>query len=126
MLYVIPNGVVCLVETWLCQGIVDSELYIPNYSVVRNRHGGGIAMYIPNSVKYSVGLFGLEFLLVTLHRCQLKISLGIFYRPPSSSNCIFDTLTDALLTTHQSCLSIIGDFNVNFKLITCIHIFYNF
>jgi len=47
--------VVCLVETWLCMDISDTEIYIPNYSFVRldrNRHGGGVAMYIRNSVSY--------------------------------------------------------------------------
>ena len=50
----IPD-VVCLVETWLCMDILDTELSIPNYSIVRldrNRHGGGVAMYIRNSVSY--------------------------------------------------------------------------
>ena len=41
--------VVCLVETWLCMDILETEISIPNYSIVRlyrNRHGGGVAMYI--------------------------------------------------------------------------------
>ncbi len=78
-------------------------------------------MYIHNSFKYSVLLSapsGLEFLLVTLIRNHFKISLGVFYRPPSSSNFIFNTFSDVLLSIHQSYLSnliICGDFNVNFN-----------
>ena len=42
-------AVVCPTETWLCSDIVDTELLIPNYTIVRldrNRHGGGAAIYI--------------------------------------------------------------------------------
>ena len=41
--------VVCIVETWLDENILESEISVDNYSVVRldrNRHGGGIVMYI--------------------------------------------------------------------------------
>ena len=46
--------VVCLVETWLCSDILDTEISIPNYSIVRldrNRHGGGVAYDIQKSWK---------------------------------------------------------------------------
>ncbi len=116
-------AVVCLVETWLSSEILDSELYIPQYSLLRldrNRHGGGLSLFLHSSVTHSVvlsGPSGLEFVLVTLIRHHLTLNLGVFYRPPSSSTSIFDTLTDALLTINQSLLSnlvILGDFNVNF------------
>ncbi len=83
----------------------------------------GAAMYI--NILLS-GPLGLEFVLVTLIRDPLKLCLGVFYRPLSSGNSIFDTFSDALLTINQSYLSdliIIGDFNiyyVNFIFhITC-------
>ena len=107
----------------MCSDIIDSELYIPNYNVFRldrNRNGGGVAMFIHKSIHFNIlllGPLGLEFVLVTLIRDHLKLCLGVFYRPPSSRNSIFDTFSDALLTINQSCLSdliIIGDFNVNF------------
>ena len=62
--------IVCLVETWLCMDILDMEISIPNYSIVRldrNRHGGGVAMYIRNSVSYHVVLYssaGLEVIVI--------------------------------------------------------------
>ena len=40
--------IVCLVETWLSADILDTEVSIPNYSILRldrNRHGGGVALY---------------------------------------------------------------------------------
>ncbi len=115
--------VVCVVETWLNSDILNSELYVPNYSVLRldrNRHGGGVALFIQNNISYVpilTDIPNLEFLLVSLTRHQLHLNIGVFYRPPSSSHIIFDTLTDALLSSHQSILSnliILGDFNVNF------------
>ncbi len=72
----------------------------------------GVAMYI--NILLS-GPLGLEFVLVTLIRDPLKLCLGVFYRPLSSGNSIFDTFSDALLTINQSYLSdliIIGDFNI--------------
>ena len=44
-------GIVCVVETWLSSDMGDSELSIPNYQVIRldrNRHGGGVLMYVHN------------------------------------------------------------------------------
>ena len=46
-------SVVCLTETWLCPDVQDNELLIPNYTIVRldrNRHGGGVAMFVNNSL----------------------------------------------------------------------------
>ena len=40
--------VVCITEMWLDSTIMDSELYIPDFDIVRldcNRHGGGVIMY---------------------------------------------------------------------------------
>ncbi len=65
--------VVCLVETWLCSDIINSELYIPNYNVFRldrNRNGGGVAMFIHKSIHFNIlllGPLGLEFVLVTYY-----------------------------------------------------------
>lgn len=49
--------VVCIVETWLDGEICDQELVIDGYCVVRrdrNRHGGGVLMYIRASLEYNV------------------------------------------------------------------------
>ena len=50
-------GIVCIVESWLNDDIEDSELIIPNYQALkldRNRHGGGILVFIHNSLTYNV------------------------------------------------------------------------
>ena len=41
--------VICITESWLCHDIQDSEIQIPGYQLVRldrNRHGGGVLMYV--------------------------------------------------------------------------------
>jgi len=65
-------SIVCLTETWLCSDILDSELHIPNYNIVRqdrNRHGGGVAIYAKNALSFQVLLCGpsdLELIVISL------------------------------------------------------------
>ena len=111
--------VVCLVEIWLSTDIFDSELFIPNYTIVRhdrNRHGGGVALYVCNSVlckSLMCGPADLELLIVSLCKGKFKLCLGVFYRPPSSPPDIFDNLCELLLSVDLSHFVLIGDFNVN-------------
>ena len=116
--------IVCLVETWLSVDILDNEVFIPNYSVVRldrNRHGGGVLVYVHSSITYNVLLCGhanLELIVVSLLRNNFKLCLSVFYRPPSSPSSIYDTLCDTLLSIDHAYFSnfvILGDFNVNFE-----------
>ena len=47
--------VICLNETFCDSSIADSEINLPDYSIVRrdrNRQGGGVAMYIRNSLTF--------------------------------------------------------------------------
>lgn len=80
--------IVCLVETWLSDDILDSEVTVHNYSLIRlerNRHGGGVAIYVHNCVLYSIVLSGpaeLELIIVSLCISGFKLCLGVFYRPP--------------------------------------------
>ena len=50
-----PFDVICLNETFCDSSIADSEINLPDYSIVRrdrNRNGGGVAMYIRNSLTF--------------------------------------------------------------------------
>ena len=41
--------VISIVESWLCADIPDNEISIPGYHIFRkdrNRHGGGVLLYI--------------------------------------------------------------------------------
>lgn len=86
---------ICIVETWLCDNITDSELSIPNYELIRldrNRHGGGVLIYAHVSLVTDVivkGPHGLEFLVITVSNTVYKFCIGLFYHSPSSIRQIF-------------------------------------
>ena len=117
-------SIVCLVETWLEGDIQDTELTIPNYTIIRldrNRHGGGVAMFIHDSLSHNVLVSGpsdLELLIVSIVLPNLrKLCLGVFYRPPSSPLSVFDTLSDTLSSLDHTSFTnfiLLGDYNVNF------------
>ena len=84
--------VICITESWLSVDIQDSEILIPGYQSLRhdrNRHGGGILMYV--SHRFTVKLLpfhpSLELLTVTLHSGIFKFCLSLFYGPPSRLIC---------------------------------------
>ena len=74
-------------ESWLDSSISNDELLIPGYNIVRrdrDRHGGGIALYISTDISYSTILkhSSLEFLLVEVILHNSKLLCALFYRPP--------------------------------------------
>ena len=118
-------GIVCIVESWLSEDIEDSELIIPNYQVLRldrNRHGGGILLYIHNSLTYNVistGPSNLELMLISVGQASStsKFCIGVFYRSPSSPYSCMDDFYSFLEDVDISLLSnliFVGDFNINF------------
>ena len=49
--------IICIVETWLEENIDDKEISIPRYHsnwLDRNRHGGGVLLYVKNLYQYTV------------------------------------------------------------------------
>ena len=109
---------VCVVETWLSEEISDANISIPDYSVIRldrNRHGGGIAIYVRNNVMVNTLLYspsGLEFMLVSLCNFTCKLCIGLLYRPPSSPASVFETLYFHLLQINVNSFSnfvLLGD-----------------
>ena len=98
--------VIAACETWLDETVPDSILFIPNYHIIRrnrNRHGGGLLLYIHDDIP-STCLHRhatLELLTVELRLRQGPLLIVLYYRPPSSAP-IFDNLEDALvpLTTY--------------------------
>ena len=82
---------VCLVETWFSVDILDNEVFISNYLVVRldrNRYGGGVLVYVHSSITYNVlllcGHANLELIVVSLLRNSFKLCLfSIDSHPPN-------------------------------------------
>ena len=118
--------VICIVETWLDHNITNNELAIQGYQLFRldrNRHGGGIALYVHLSLSCNIlltgGPFELEFisLSVSSQSSFCKFCICLFYRPPSSSVSIFDNLCTTLQIlnpVHFRNFLLLGDFNVDF------------
>ena len=115
--------IVCITETWLDNGISDNELTIPGYCIIRldrNRHGGGVLMYIRCTLQtqvLSLGHFDFEFMIVSVNNANCRYCMGLFYRRPSSTSLIFDTMFSVLEQLDPSLFLnfvLIGDLNVNF------------
>ena len=113
--------IILLCETWLDDSITDAELSISNYSICRrdrNRHGGGVAIYVRDNVPYSVFIShtSLELLMVDLKLKQGNLLCGVFYRPPSSAPSILtllDSTLEELPPNKQKSLVLLGDFNID-------------
>lgn len=117
--------IICIVESWLDETILDSEIAIQGYShcrLDRNRHGGGILIFVNTAfINYSVlfkGTPSFEFLIVSIHLGQCPdIVIALFYRPPNSCITLLDLLLSTLCNSFVSCpskLCLLGDFNINY------------
>lgn len=93
-----PFQVICITESWLSLDVPDSVVSLQGYKIIRNdrnTHGGGVAMYIlesiptqiiTNSVQNWKGKPGvIEYLM-----CELEIAgydpifMAVIYRPPNA------------------------------------------
>ncbi len=86
----------------------------------RTRHGGGVAMYIRNSINFNLrnGLHdeALEFLCVEISKPKVKpFLISTWYRPPNSCKNLFDKLQVILdkIEFHGIENNIIGYANCN-------------
>ena len=108
-------------ETWLSPDIPNADLDIEGYHIVRydrNRHGGGVLLYVSNAITCKVlpQCDGLELLSIVITGNNCKACVTLFYRPPNSSTAIFDILFSYLESLDISQFSnfiMIGDFNVD-------------
>ena len=113
----------CLCETFLHEGILDSEIKISGFSIIRcdrmARAGGGVCVYVSNSTTYDICLAYsnsvCELLIVRIHNPALIIIL--MYRPPS---CPAEAFNDIISRSQSLILSMpsplpniimLGDFN---------------
>ena len=115
---------ICITESWISNEVKNDELTIANYQILRldrNRHGGGVLLYV--HCFFSVNVLpninpGLELLTVSIecHNPYHKFCIALFYRPPSSSKDIFNSLFNVLHSLNPIVFNnfiLIGDFNVN-------------
>ena len=120
------SDIIAVCETFLDQSISSSELAIANLTLIRrdrNRHGGGVALYIREDLPFRVIIKHpwIELLVVQLSVKKRKITCGIFYRPPSSNSSVLHELEAAIESLPPSKLDsfvLMGDLNINFTSTT--------
>lgn len=116
---------VCFTETWLNSSIDDAMISIDGYKLIRNdrnRHGGGICIYLRNNLLAKVvsmspssdpDFCGTEHLTTEIKVGNDKILLGVIYNPPTI-DCT-ETLNEMLenCAISYSGSFFIGDFNTD-------------
>jgi len=114
--------IICITESWLDKDIADNELAISGFKLLRldrNRHGGGVAVYIKQVFPHNVIFLGnctFECIIVSILIGSCKFCICLFYRPPNSSIEVLDNLYSVLGNIDVSLFShfiLIGDFNVD-------------
>ena len=118
-----PIDILAINETRLDSSISDTEMGIPGYAMERNdrnRHGGGVALYIKNNIDYElddtlkINNFNLEWICVKVKKTKMKPFLvATWYRPPNSHSYVMDSFLCLLekLESQQLEVTIMGDFN---------------
>ena len=86
----------------------------------RNRHGGGVLIYVSDALQCKRlnvrACEDLEILSIIVHNEHSKLGISLFYRPPNSAN---DLLTSLALYLERIDLSqfsnfmLLGDFNID-------------
>ena len=113
--------VICLSETWLTENSNFDSLSIEGYSLelVNSGNGRGVAMYIQNSVKYTVvPLLSAEcdVLAIRTHG-KANLLLAIVYKPNATGRKIFSTemnnITAQIEVLDVDYSLFTGDFNSN-------------
>ena len=99
---------VCLVESWLSDEVLDSEISLTNYQLHRldrNRHGGGTIIYIHNNLTTELitkGAYSLEFMAASVSNGISKFCISLFYQPPSLPVHVMDSLFTTFETLNIS------------------------
>ena len=112
-------AILAISESWLDNTVTNAELNIDGYSVLRkdrNRHGGGVCIYINNNLNYDVKnntVPDIEYIAIDLLLPKTRpITFGVFYRPPNDSS--FVTKLGAVFDGFdpQNEIYLMGDFNI--------------
>ena len=112
---------IAITETWLNDSVFDSEVEISGYTIHRfdhcdGRRGGGVAIYIMDSLKYTrrsdlEDSFEVIWIETRLH--NVKYLFACVYKTPDKSLEIFDYMDDVLRCAIQDNYEVIimGDLN---------------
>jgi exonuclease III len=109
-------------ETFLDDEICCNEYKINGYNVItksRNRHGGGVLLYIKDTVKFeeltNVNRSDIESLWIHVKCNSMSFALGMMYRPPSANNSYLNGILEQLDHVHSTNdhVMLMGDLNFN-------------
>ena len=114
-------AVLAVSETWLDGSIMDAEIELVGYTVIRkdrNRNGGGVCLYIRSDISYNprpeLLCDELESVWIDLLLPMTRpISVGVCYRPPNQQNfldLLEKQLCDVSLDTE---IIMLGDLNID-------------
>ena len=122
--------IIGIIETWLTDSISDGEISISDYTFVRRDRksdtktkGGGVIVYIRDDLSFidRTGDFYVNMDYLWIRSFDGKrsiINLGIFYRPPDSSETQLTHLLSEFKKYQGADTIILGDFNfpdINWK-----------
>ena len=122
-------SVISITESWLKE-YNENTYNLNNYTHIRkiryNRMGGGVSLFIHNSIKFEqrleliVDLEGVDCLTIEIPKDELNspknIILLSLYKPPDINKALFtEKLTDLLEVLHRQnkFVFILGDFNID-------------
>ena len=100
--------------------IFDVDIFLPNYYVIRrdrNRRGGGVLLYIKDSISTtSIQVHPtLELLTAEVSLKKGPLLLGLYYLPPSAGHSLTDleTFLQSLPPSKLKSAVFLGDFNID-------------
>ena len=122
-----------ITETKLDNNILDSEITIDGYTVIRRDRisglGGGVCMFIRDDLnwdrRYDLECDEIEAIWIEMSIKHSKsILINVTYKPPESSRHLnknftalfFDKITTALVENKETLIA--GDFNCNYNKVT--------
>lgn len=116
----VSPDIIAITESWLDPCITLNEVAISNYKLFRrdrNRHGGGVCLYIHESLRVTKHAChnSQEFVYTVINHLNLLILIGVYYRPPGKDSdlCDLDTTLGSLDLVQFSKVLITGDFNID-------------
>ena len=118
----IKLDVFCINESWLDDSIGEYEYEINGYQIFskhRNRHGGGIVVYIKDSLivmrRNDLEITDVECIWLEITMSNKNILLCSMYRPPSANASYFDNMLNMFEKAcfEDKLINIIGDLNIN-------------
>ena len=116
-------AILSVTETWLDESVSDAEIQILGYNILRrdrNRHGGGVCVYIRSDIafneRWDLQNKIIETLWIDLLLPKTKpILISTCYRPPNQTHFLecFENILASIRSDVE--LYILGDFNICFK-----------